>query len=115
MNMHRNQNKIDQEIDWNPILQKMQIETGQNLPIYPGDLKAALLNHVGLVDNAVGEAAYQLAVEIAQTSTDCDPEVTYWFSRLISLLCLHSQTSKPAYFKLPVYLEPVPVQPSPGK
>lgn len=110
----RHNNKI-WEIDWNPILQKMQVEAGQSLPSYPGDLKTALLNHVGLIDQAVGEASYQLAAEIAQTSTDCDPEITYWFSQLIFLLCLNSQTSKPAHFSLPVHLEPVSVQPLSGK
>jgi hypothetical protein len=92
------------EIDWNLILQQMQIKLGQDLPTFPGDLKTALLNHAGLADDATGEAAYQLAVEISRTSTFCDPEITYWFARLVALLHLQSQTSFPNRLGLPVYL-----------
>lgn len=72
------------KIDWNPIL--CQLNTGSQLPTYPGDLKMDLLRHAGLVDQPQGEAAYQLAVEISRLTTCCDPEIIYWFSRLVDLI-----------------------------
>lgn len=75
---------IHHSIDWQPIL--AQLVQTQSLPKYPGDLKTALLTHAGLNHHAKGEQAYQMAVEIARLTTCCDPEIIYWFSRLISLL-----------------------------
>ncbi|MBD3884884.1 hypothetical protein IFO70_24420 [Phormidium tenue FACHB-886] len=80
------QNLTARDIDWNPILQRIQIAEGQRLPTYPGDLKAALLAHSGLDDHPKAEEAYQLAREISRLSTCCDPEIVYWFSRLVALL-----------------------------
>jgi hypothetical protein len=79
-------NFIVDDIDWSPILQSIRYESGQTLPTYPGDLKAALLNHSGLANHPKGSQAYQIAVEIARTSTCCDPEIVYWFSRLAALM-----------------------------
>ena len=87
------QNSTACDIDWNPILQRIQIEEGHQLPTYPGDLKAALLAHAGLDHHskAKGEEVYQLAREISRLSTCCDPEIVYWFSRLIVLLDLRTR------------------------
>ncbi|MDX2098748.1 MAG: hypothetical protein SFW36_13305 [Leptolyngbyaceae cyanobacterium bins.59] len=71
-------------IDWQPILLRC-VQT-HTLPTYPGDLKADLLAHAGLSNHAKGEQAYQIAVEIARLTTCCDPEIVYWFARLITLL-----------------------------
>jgi Cft2 family RNA processing exonuclease len=87
------QNSITCEIDWNPILQRIQIEEGHQLPTYPGDLKAALLTHAGLDHHSKGEEVYQLAREISRLSTCCDPEIVYWFSRLIVLLDLRTRNN----------------------
>lgn len=76
------------EIDWSFILCQMQTPEGQSLPVYPGDLKTALLQYAGLGDHPKGEELYQLSREIARLTTCCDPEITYWFSRLISLIDL---------------------------
>lgn len=73
-------------IDWSPVLSRMQRNKGHRLPIYPGDLKTALLEHAGLSNHPKGEAAYQLAHKIAQLTTYCDPEITYWFSHLVALI-----------------------------
>jgi hypothetical protein len=75
-----------QAIDWSPILHQIQVPEGQKLPTYPGDLKAALLSHAGLTNNPKGEKAYQLASDISRLTTCCDPEIVYWFSRLVSLM-----------------------------
>lgn len=64
----------------------MRRSEGQRLPSYCGDLKTALLNHAGLLNHPKGEKAFQLAREIARLTTYCDPEIVYWFSRLISLM-----------------------------
>jgi hypothetical protein len=101
-----NPNYPTHSLDWNPLLQQMQIEPGQDLPVFPGDLKAALLAHAG-INHTVGEAAYQLAIEISQTTTQSDPEITYWFSRLVSLLHLNDSLHSTAHLSLPVYLESV--------
>ncbi|MCL1471813.1 hypothetical protein [Argonema antarcticum] len=73
-------------IDWSPIVDRMRVKEGERLPSYPGDLKTALLDRAGLSDRAKGEEAYQLAREIARLTTCCDPEIAYWFSRLVSLI-----------------------------
>ncbi|MDZ7958652.1 MAG: hypothetical protein RMY34_12360 [Aulosira sp. DedQUE10] len=82
MNLHVTSNQID----WNPIISRMQYTEGHSLPTYSGDLKTALLNHVGLTNHPKGEEAYQLAREMARLTTFCDPEIVYWFSRLVSLM-----------------------------
>ncbi|MBW4459039.1 MAG: hypothetical protein KME47_02180 [Nodosilinea sp. WJT8-NPBG4] len=73
-------------IDWQPILNQMQPADGHKLPIYPGNLEAALLNHAGMTHHPKGEATFQLAREIARLTTCCDPEITYWFSCLVELV-----------------------------
>ena len=73
-------------IDWQPILNQMHQDEGKRVPVYSGDLKAALLLHAGMTDHPKGEATYQLAREIARLTTCCDPEVAYWFSRLVELV-----------------------------
>lgn len=73
------------EIDWSPILEQMQTE-GQSFPTYPGDLKAALLSHARLSHHPKAEELYQLAREISRLTTCCDPEIVYWFSRLVPLI-----------------------------
>lgn len=78
------QDLIVHGIDWQPIL--AQLTEIKGIPQYPGDLKAALLDHAGLSQHPKGEQAYQLAVEITRLTTCCDPEIIYWFSRLISLI-----------------------------
>ncbi|WP_235018943.1 hypothetical protein [Tolypothrix sp. NIES-4075] len=55
------------------------------MPTYSGDLKTALLNLAKLMNYPKGEQAYQLASEIARLTTYSDPEIVYWFSRLVSL------------------------------
>jgi hypothetical protein len=77
--------KLDSEIDWQPLLDRLQYLDEKRLPLYPGDLKADLLAHAGLTDHAKGEIIYQLAIEIARLTTCCAPEIIYWFSRLFSL------------------------------
>ena len=77
---------IVDDIDWRPILRSIRSESDQSLPAYPGDLKAALLNHAGLANHPKGDEAYLLAVEIARLTTCCDPEIVYWFSRLAALM-----------------------------
>lgn len=74
------------EIDWNPILCQIKSTKAHSLPTYIGDLKTALLNHAGLTNHPKGEEIYQLAREISRLTTYCDPEIVYWFSRLVSLL-----------------------------
>jgi hypothetical protein len=78
--------KTESEIDWQPLLDRLQRSDDQHLPLYPGNLKAALLAHAGLTNHPKAEAVYQLATEIARLTTCCDPEIIYWFSRLISLM-----------------------------
>ncbi|WP_416668803.1 hypothetical protein [Egbenema bharatensis] len=104
-----NSNCQTHSLDWNPILQQMQTEPGQDLPIFPGDLKTALLAHAE-INQTVGEAAYQLAVEISQITTQSDPEITYWFSQLVSLLHLSDSLHSTAHLSLPVYFESVSAQ-----
>lgn len=74
------------EINWSPILEQMQTKSGQSLPTYPGDLKAALFKYAGVSDHPKREEVYQIAQELARLTTVCDPEITYWFSRLVSLI-----------------------------
>lgn len=74
------------EIDWSPILKQLQRVDEQDLPKYPGDLKTALLHHAHLIGHPKAEIAYQLASDIARLTTHCDPEIIYWFSRLLSLV-----------------------------
>ncbi|BAY06947.1 hypothetical protein [Calothrix sp. NIES-2098] len=74
------------DIDWSSILCQIKYTKGQSLPTYPGDLKIALLNHTGLTNNPKAEQAYQLARDIARLTTYSDPEIVYWFSRLIALI-----------------------------
>jgi hypothetical protein len=76
----------ENEIDWSPVLNQMRQTMNQRLPSYPGDLKTALLHQAGLQNHSQGEAAFQLAREISRLTTCCDPEITYWFARLISLI-----------------------------
>lgn len=73
-------------IDWNPILCRIQYAEGKSLPTYSGDLKTALLNLAKLMNCPKGEQAYQLAKEIARLTTYSDPEIVYWFSRIVSLM-----------------------------
>lgn len=73
-------------IDWSPILHSIRSQSAQTLPAYPGDLKAALLNHSGLANHPKDAQAYQIAVDITRLTTCCDPEIVYWFSRLASLM-----------------------------
>ncbi|WP_202815028.1 hypothetical protein [Leptolyngbya sp. NIES-2104] len=73
------------EIDWQPFLDRLQYRNGDRLPVYPGNLKADLLAYSGLTGDAQGEMVYQLAVEISRLTTCCEPEIIYWFSRLIRL------------------------------
>lgn len=74
------------EIDWSPILSQLQRVGEQGLPTYPGDLKTALIHHARLSGHPKAEIAYQLANDIAHLTTHCDPEIVYWFSRLLSLI-----------------------------
>ena len=76
----------ESKVDWSPVLSQMHQKVDQRLPFYPGDLKTALLNHAGLRNHPKGEAAFQLAREISRLTTCCDPEIAYWFSRLVSLI-----------------------------
>ncbi len=76
----------DNGIDWNPILSQMSYVEGQTLPTYPGNLKKALLSYTGLTNYPKGEEAYEIARDIARFTTYSDPEIVYWFSRLISLI-----------------------------
>lgn len=73
-------------LDWKPILNQIQRLDDHSLPAYPGDLKSALLHHAGLSDHPQAETVYQLASDIARLTTHCDPEIVYWFSRLLSLV-----------------------------
>lgn len=73
-------------LDWSPILSQMHRVNCESLPTYPGELKAVLLNHAGLGGHPKGDALYQLAQELAQLTTYCDPEIVYWFSRLMPLI-----------------------------
>lgn len=75
-----------QAIDWQPILDQMIEDPRHRTPAYPGDLKVILLRHAGMTHHPKGEATYQLAREIARLTTCCDPEITYWFSRLVELM-----------------------------
>jgi hypothetical protein len=74
------------EIDWSPILNRLQRVDAHSLPTYPGDLKAALLHQAALNDHPKAETVYQLASDIARLTTHCDPEIIYWFSRLLPLV-----------------------------
>ncbi|XGV99869.1 MAG: hypothetical protein ACAF41_13165 [Leptolyngbya sp. BL-A-14] len=73
-------------LDWAPILSQIQRLDDRSLPAYPGDLKTALLRHAGLSDHPQAETVYQLASDIARLTTHCDPEIVYWFSRLLALI-----------------------------
>jgi hypothetical protein len=75
-----------QGIDWQPTLDQMIEDPHHYTPAYPGDLKAALLNHADMAHPSDGEPIYQMAREIARLTTCCDPEITYWFSRLVALI-----------------------------
>lgn len=81
-----NQLVTQTDVDWSLIHQSMQLRPGQPLPVYPGNLKTDLIRCAGLTLNDKAETAFQLAQEIARNTTLCDPEVTYWFSRLVSLI-----------------------------
>lgn len=74
------------KVDWSLIRQRMQAQPDQPLPIYPGNLKVDLIRCAGLTLHPKAETAFQLAQEIAQSTTTCDPEIAYWFSRLVSLV-----------------------------
>ena len=74
------------EIDWSPILNQLERKNAQCLPTYPGDLKMALLQHAHLNGHPKADLIYQLASDIARLTTHCDPEIIYWFSRLLSLV-----------------------------
>lgn len=76
----------ESKVDWSPVLSQMRQTMDQRLPAYPGDLKTALLNLAGLQDHPKGEAAFQLAREISRLTTCCDPEITYWFARLMPFI-----------------------------
>jgi hypothetical protein len=84
--MTQYQNLNGSKLDWEPLYNRVQQLEGKRLPSYIGNLKTALINHVGLSQDAHGEAAYQLAVEISRLTTYCDPEIIYWFSRLMELI-----------------------------
>lgn len=71
-------------IDWQPVLS--QLVRDHYLLTYPGDLKAVLLQHAGLSNHPQADAVYQMALEISRLTTCCDPEIIYWFSRLVLLL-----------------------------
>lgn len=71
-------------IDWQPVLS--QLVRDHYLLTYPGDLKADLLQHAGLSNHPQADAVYQMALEISRLTTCCDPEIIYWFSRLVLLL-----------------------------
>ncbi len=74
------------KVDWSLIRQRMQAQPGQPLPVYPGNLKTDLIRCTGLPFNEKTEAAFQLAQDIARSTTACDLEIAYWFSRLVSLI-----------------------------
>lgn len=65
------------EMDWSPIRQRLQLQSGQQLPVYPVNLKADLIRCAGLTLHDKAETAFQLAQEIARSTTDCDPEIAY--------------------------------------
>ncbi|MBW4691808.1 MAG: hypothetical protein KME27_08555 [Lyngbya sp. HA4199-MV5] len=79
-------NMTIQNLDWSTILSKMQPPNEHSLPVYPGDLKTALLQHTQLSKHPKAEMVYQLASDIARLTTHCDPEIVYWFSRLLPLV-----------------------------
>ncbi len=81
-----NQFLTQTKVDWSPIRQQMQSQPGQPLPVYPGNLKTDLIRCAGLTLNDKAETVFQLAQEIARSTTACDPEIAYWFSRLATLL-----------------------------
>lgn len=80
------QQLISKNMDWQAILSRMHQQEGQPYPTYAGNLKTALIIQAGLAQDDQGEALYQIAVEIAELTTCCDPEITYWFSRLVALI-----------------------------
>lgn len=84
--IHMNQHLANPSVDWSPILQKMYRPADRTLPVYPGDFKGDLLHHAGLAEHPKAEVAFQLAKEISRLTTCCDPEIAYWFSRLIALI-----------------------------
>ncbi|BAZ37064.1 hypothetical protein NIES4101_29850 [Calothrix sp. NIES-4101] len=86
MNSHICDRNSSSNIDWNPLLSRIEWVEGKSVPTYPGDLKTALLNHAGLISHPKGNEAYQLACEIARLTTYCDPEIIYWFSRIIAVM-----------------------------
>ena len=73
-------------IDWSPVVNQLQRVDAQSLPTYPGDLKTALLHHARLSGHPKADTVYQLASDIARLTTHCDPEIIYWFSRLLPLV-----------------------------
>ncbi len=80
-----NTHNYTSEIDWKPVLNRIRWVEGQRLPTYPGNLKTALLEHVGLTNHPKGAEIYQIACEIARLTTFSDPEIVYWFSRILSV------------------------------
>lgn len=74
------------QIDWSFIRNRMQVQPHQPLPSYPGNLKADLVRCAKLQQHHQAETAFELAQEIARNTTDCDPEIAYWFFRLLSLI-----------------------------
>lgn len=81
-------------IDWTPILCRIRLESGQTLPTYPGNLKIALLEHAGLTDHPKADEAYQTAVDIAKLTTESDPEIVYWFSRIAPLMTQETEKQR---------------------
>lgn len=79
-------NSTFSEVDWNPVLCRMKTMPGQSLPTYPGNLKTALFEYAGVSNHPRSESVYQMAQDIARLTTYCDPEIAYWFSRLVPLI-----------------------------
>lgn len=84
--MTQQRNIRSKNIDWEPLFNRLQQNSAKKLPFYPGDLKTALIDQVGFTQRGQGEAIYQLAVEISHLTTHCDPEIIYWFSRLVAVI-----------------------------
>ena len=80
------QSTTQARVDWSPISQRMQVQPDQPLPIYPGNLKVDLIRCAGLMLHPKAEPIFQLAQEIARSTTDRNPEIAYWFSRLVALI-----------------------------
>nr|RNJ69593.1 MAG: hypothetical protein EDM05_09490 [Leptolyngbya sp. IPPAS B-1204] len=80
------QSTTQTRVDWSPIRRRMQVQPDQPLPVYPGNLKVDLIRCAGLMLHPKAEPIFRLAQEIARSTTDCDPEIAYWFSRLVALI-----------------------------